>query len=154
MKAANWIDRVKAAKGLTSDYAAAKALEITTSTVSWYRRVADKTLDEDTAVKVAHALEINPALVLADQAMERAKNEEARSAWGAVMERLGGMAVSILLGAGMLVGLGASPDAQAKARYDSDSKPSSTLYTSYKVQRRNKRRARRGYSVFNQAAFT
>lgn len=79
MKAAKWIDQVKAKKGLSSDYAAAKLLGITTSTVSWYRRVDDKTLDEDTAVKVAQALGIEAARIVIDQAAERSKDPEVRA---------------------------------------------------------------------------
>ena len=92
MKAGNWIDRIKSEKDLPSDYAAAKALGLSRFTVSGYRQRPDATLDENIALKVAQVLEINPALVLADQAMERAKNEDARSAWSAILERLGGMA--------------------------------------------------------------
>jgi len=88
MKAGNWIDKVKAAKGLPSDYAAAKALGLSRFTVSGYRQRTDATLDEDIAIKVAHTLGANPALVLADQAMERAKNAEARSAWQMILESL------------------------------------------------------------------
>lgn len=78
MKAAEWIDRVKVAKGLTSDYSVAAALGITRSTVSKYRSTTP-TLDEDTAEKVAGALNINPAAVLIDQLAERSKNPQTRS---------------------------------------------------------------------------
>lgn len=113
MKAAEWIDRVKAAKGLTSDYGAAKELGLSRALVSKYRGPTS-TFDEETAIKIAHALNIDPAIILADQAMERAKNDEARSAWSAILERLGGVA------AGLLIAVGASapspaPAAQAKA---------------------------------------
>ena len=112
MKAAAWIDRVKAAKGVQSDYAVAKVLELSRATISKYRSTTP-TLDEETALKVAYALSIDPAIVLTDQAMERAKNADARSAWSAVLERLGGVAVSILLLAGIGgAGLGSS-DARA-----------------------------------------
>lgn len=79
MKAANWIDLVKTTRGLPSDYAAAKLLGITTSTVSWYRRVEDKTLDEDTALRVAEVLNIEPAAVIIDQVAERSKSPEISS---------------------------------------------------------------------------
>lgn len=120
MKAADWIDRVKAAKGLTSDYSVANALGLSRATVSKYRSTTP-TLDEDTALKVAHALSIDVAIVLADQAMERSKDQEARSAWSAILDRLGGVAASILLGSSLVGGMGFSPDAQSAQRSQTNS---------------------------------
>ena len=80
-------------------------------------------MDEDTALKVANALTIDPAIVLTDQAMERAKNTEARSAWNAVLQRLGGVAVSIFLTAGLGWSMLASPDVQARDSYNNNSNP-------------------------------
>ena len=122
MKAAAWIDRVKAAKGVQSDYAVAKVLELSRATISKYRSTTP-TLDEETALKVAYALSIDPAIVLTDQAMERARNAEARSAWSAVLERLGGVAVSIFLTAGLGWSMLASPDVQARDSYNNNSNP-------------------------------
>ncbi len=85
MKAHEWIDRLKVEKALQSDYAAAKMLGLTTAAVSKIR-TSDSTLGEDTAVRLAENLGIEPAFVLADQAMERAKNGAARRAWEAVAE--------------------------------------------------------------------
>lgn len=115
MKAEKWIDRVKAARGWDSDYRVAKELGITRQAVSNYRS-RTPTLDEESSMKVAHALGINPALVLADQAMERTKNDEAKHAWFSILERLGGVAAAALL----TVGLGVSP-APANAAQGGDS---------------------------------
>lgn len=100
MKAADWIDRVRLVKGLPSDYSAAHVLGLTRSAVSKYRS-RESTLDEATSVKVAHQLGIDPAIVLTDQAMERAKDQEARGAWAAVLQRLGGVAAGVLVVAGV-----------------------------------------------------
>ncbi|MBB1073625.1 helix-turn-helix domain-containing protein [Rhodoferax sp. 4810] len=97
MKAAQWIDRVKALRGWDSDYRVAKELGLGRQTISTYRSKTSNTMDEDTAVKVAAALGTNPAIILADQAMERAKNEDAKSAWGSILERLGGAAAMVLV---------------------------------------------------------
>lgn len=78
MKAAEWIDRVKTARGWDSDYRAAKELGISRNNISNYR-TKTPTLDEDTAEKVAGALNINPAAVLIDQLAERSKNPQTRS---------------------------------------------------------------------------
>jgi len=100
MKAAHWIDRVKTVNKWDSDYRVAHELGLTRSAISKHR-TRESTLDEDTSVKVAHALGINPAIVLTDQAMERAKDGEARTAWGTVLDRLGGVAAACLIGVGL-----------------------------------------------------
>lgn len=74
MKAGQWIDRVKEAKGFPSDYAAAKHLGITRNAISNYRSGARNTLDEETALKVAQALGVDPAGIIIDQVAERSKD--------------------------------------------------------------------------------
>ena len=87
MKAENWIDQVKAAKGLSSDYAAAKALGISRATISKYRSTTP-TLDEENAIKIAHALGMNPAGIIVDQVAERSKSAEVRAALSKEVARL------------------------------------------------------------------
>lgn len=79
MKAFEWIDRVKHERGFESDYAAAKHLGITKSTISLYRS-RGSTLDESAAISVANTLGISPAGVVLDQAAERTKTPEIRAA--------------------------------------------------------------------------
>lgn len=79
MKAAEWIDRAKAAQGWESDYRAAKELGLSRATVSKYRS-RTPTLDDESAVKVAHALGIPLASIIIDQAAERTKNPEVKAA--------------------------------------------------------------------------
>lgn len=79
MKADQWIDRVKSAKGIESDYAAAKALHISRNTISRYRSIP-ATLDEDVALKIAQALGVKPESIVLDQAAERVKDEAVRTA--------------------------------------------------------------------------
>ena len=74
MKAAEWIDKVKAARGWTSDYKVAKELGFTPNTISNYR--ANGTLmDEAIAIKVAGALGAKPEAVLLDQFAEKVKDQ-------------------------------------------------------------------------------
>lgn len=87
MKAAEWIDRVKSAKGIESDYGAAKLLGLSRATVSKYRS-RTPTLDEDSAIKVANALGERPEAVMLDQYAERTQNPEIRSALLAAAQRL------------------------------------------------------------------
>jgi transcriptional regulator with XRE-family HTH domain len=85
MKAENWIDQVKKVNGWESDYRAAKELGLSRTTISSYRSKTP-TLDEETSLKVAHALGVNPAIVLADQAIQRARTEEAKTAWSSILK--------------------------------------------------------------------
>ncbi len=87
MKASAWIDQVKKTLNLPSDYAAAKAIGVSRALVSSYRgRIP--TFDEDTAIKVADVLNINPAGVILDQAAERTKNPSVRALLSREVERL------------------------------------------------------------------
>ena len=79
MKAAQWVDRVKIARGWESDYRAAKELGLSRNTISNYR-TKTPTLEEDTALKIAAALGQAPEVILIDQMIERSKSEVARSA--------------------------------------------------------------------------
>ncbi len=96
MKASLWIDRAKSVKGWESDYRAAKELGMTRGGMSQIRTGDSATLGEDTALKVALALNVDPVVVLADQAMERAKSEPAKKAWKEVLEKLGGSQLYIM----------------------------------------------------------
>lgn len=87
MKAAEWIDRVKLARGWDSDYRVAKEIGVGRATVSKYR-TRESTLDEDTAIRVAGALGERPEAVLLDQYAERTKNPEVRSALTEAAKRL------------------------------------------------------------------
>jgi transcriptional regulator with XRE-family HTH domain len=96
MKAAVWIDRVKSVKGWDSDYRAAKELGMTRGGMSQIRTGDSATLSDETIIKVAAALDIDPIVVLADQAMERAKNEAVKSAWSSALDKLGASQLYIM----------------------------------------------------------
>lgn len=87
MKAFEWIDRVKKARGIESDYAAAKALGITPATISLYRK-RGTTMDENASLVVAKTLGLTPAGVILDQAAERVKTPEVRATLLAEASRL------------------------------------------------------------------
>lgn len=86
MKAYEWIDRLKVKKQLPSDYAAAKILGLSQPSVIKMRARHDATLSDDTAIKVAELLGVDPAGVLIDQLAERTKSGPARS----TLERMAG----------------------------------------------------------------
>ena len=74
MKAADWIDKVKAARGWESDYRVAKELGFSRNTIGNFRAGRNQSMDEETAVKVARALGVDPAAVIIDQVAERSKD--------------------------------------------------------------------------------
>lgn len=78
MKASEWIDRVKAVKGIDSDYGIAKLLHMTPQAISGYRSKTP-TMNEETTIKVAEALGVAPTSVLLDQLAEQTKNPELRT---------------------------------------------------------------------------
>lgn len=88
MKAAEWIDRLKAARGWESDYRAAKELGLGRATISKYRTARTPTLDEDSAIAVAKALGERPEAVLLDQYAERTRDPEVRTALADAARRL------------------------------------------------------------------
>jgi transcriptional regulator with XRE-family HTH domain len=79
MKAVVWIDRVKAAQGWESDYRIAKELGITRGALSQIRTGDSATIGEETSIKVAKALGIDPAGIIIDQLAERSKNTAVRA---------------------------------------------------------------------------
>ena len=102
MQAAEWIDRLKKAKGWDSDYRVSKELGITRGAMSEIRNGRTHTLGEDTSIKVAEVLGEQPEIVLLDQLMERSKSTQARSALQRVLQGLGGVAASLLVACGLI----------------------------------------------------
>ena len=88
MKAANWIDKVKTARGWESDYRVAKELGISRNAISNYRGGLRKTLDEETAYKVAGVLGVDPVAVIIDQVAERSKTPAISAALHKVANQL------------------------------------------------------------------
>lgn len=80
MKAIEWIDRVKSARGWDSDYRVAKELGMTRSNVSTHRTRGTTTLDEDAAIKIAEFLGIDPVGIIIDQLAERTKRSDLKAA--------------------------------------------------------------------------
>ena len=95
-----FLDAVKEKLGITSDYALAKRLGFSLSTVSNYR-TGRRILDDDAALDIAMALEVHPFEVIASVNAERAKTPEQRARWSGVMEKFS-LSFNLLL-------LGASP---------------------------------------------
>lgn len=92
-----FIDELKARKGGISDYAVAKILGVTQQTISKYR-VGKDYLGDSTAIRVAELLEIEPAIIIASVHAERAKSESEKAVWREILEKLGGVAASVVIG--------------------------------------------------------
>ena len=80
MKSTEYLDRVKATLGITSDYALAKALGISKQAVGRYYKTGGG-FDDDVAAKVAKILDIHPGLVVLDMHRERAQNPQTKALW-------------------------------------------------------------------------
>lgn len=78
MKAAGWIDRVKKTRGWETDYRVAKELDVSHTTLSKYRTRPESTMDDALALKVAHALDLEPHIIIIDQVAERSPVPMAR----------------------------------------------------------------------------
>lgn len=86
MNTLEYLAATKKALGIESDYALAKALKITQSTISGYRAGRSR-IDDDVALTIAEILGVNPIIVIADANAERAKTPEMRARWIGVMEK-------------------------------------------------------------------
>lgn len=93
-----FLDAVKVKLGISSDYALAKRLGFSLSTVSNYR-TGRRILDDDAALTVAIALDTHPFNVIAAVNVERAKTPEQRARWSGVMEKFSASFNALLLGA-------------------------------------------------------
>lgn len=89
MTTIEYLDAVKKRYGIASDYAVAKLLNFPQSSVSAYRN-GRRTFDDDAALAVATALEINPLVVIAAANAERAKTDEQKARWVGIMEKFSG----------------------------------------------------------------
>jgi hypothetical protein len=106
-----YLDELKRAAGVESDYAVAKVLRITASAISRWRTL-NITFDTQVATKVARILSIDPLEVIAAAQYERAKTDEKKAFWKEEWIRAGGQSRAELESlAGWRVGHAAYQDA-------------------------------------------
>lgn len=86
MKPSAYLDAVKAQLNIESDYALAKRLEIGRARIVEMRNGA-RPVPLDIAFKVAIALQLDPAQVVADLEEQREKNEKRRDFWRSFLSR-------------------------------------------------------------------
>lgn len=75
-----FLERLRSRLGGVSDYKLALALGVKTTTVTNYLK-RGRTMDDKVAIKVADALEISPAYVVACVHAERAEDGESTRLW-------------------------------------------------------------------------
>lgn len=92
----DFLNDVKAKYGITSNYALAKLMGQTDTAVARWMH-GKNTLSDETAVKVAELLEIEPAFIMACIAAERSKNPQVKKAWTWTANHLGGLAAALAL---------------------------------------------------------
>lgn len=80
-----WLDAVKIKLDLPSDYAAAKALCVTRSTVSAYRN-GKSVFDEKTCIRAAEILGVDPFEVIASAHAESSRDDRTRGIWVNALE--------------------------------------------------------------------
>jgi len=91
------LDAVKREKGVTSDYALAKSLDIPTQRVSDYYK-GTRVPDEFACLKIAEALGKPLNTIIATVKASTEKDEKRREAWENYMKSLGGLAASFVGG--------------------------------------------------------
>lgn len=114
MKTTEYLDQVKARYSIPSDYALSKRLQVPTQTVSNWRTGARQP-DNLACFRLAELLQLPADRVIADIELERAERTgqaDQAAAWRQWLERLGGVAAS-LLGAVILSGTLGAGNARA-----------------------------------------
>jgi predicted transcriptional regulator len=91
-----FISDLKTKTGLDSDYAIAKHLGITKTALSQYR-LGKSFLGDQTAMKVAEMLEIDPAYVVACVHAERTKHAAEKKLWERIATLTAGIAATLLM---------------------------------------------------------
>ncbi len=105
-----FLDAISAKAGGASDYRLAQLLGCSKQIISSYRHKGVAFGDE-IAIRAAGILGLDPAYVVMCVHRERAKTEAEKALWASMLERLGGLAASILVVAVLI----APPPVQAGA---------------------------------------
>lgn len=85
--AADYLDEIKEALSIASDYGLAKRLGWSRPRISHYR-AGTHHFDEAGALQVAELLDLDPAVVLLDAMESRATSPAARAAFGSIRARV------------------------------------------------------------------
>lgn len=97
----DYLNDVKAKTGAASDYALSKELGVSRQAISDLR-LRNGHLSDETCLKVASILEIEPSEVILSIHFEKSKTDTVRSAYKTIFERLGGVAASVLIASSLM----------------------------------------------------
>lgn len=81
MRSYQWLMLVKKELGLKSDNQTALAIGLQRSAISAHKLGKVTSLDDETCLKIAEILDIDPIEIITDQHMEAAKNPALRRVW-------------------------------------------------------------------------
>jgi len=115
------LDDLKKKLEVSSDYALAKRLGISVQRISNYRTGRNH-FDDLMAYRVAQLLDLDPAELVAQINLERAKRPEEKAAWREILKQLGDAAAVVLLGLSL-----ASPQPAPAMPSGGDTTPRYTL---------------------------
>ncbi len=87
MKTIEYLKAAKVALGITSDYALAQKLGVTRGSISGLM-LGKSAMGDETALKVAEILKLQPVLVMADCHAEREKNPAIKAVWTSLAGKL------------------------------------------------------------------
>jgi DNA-binding XRE family transcriptional regulator len=94
-----YLDAVKRAKGISSNYALAKVLDLSETTVGNFYRMRNA-MSIETAVKVGEILGIDSHIIYGDGQVEHAKSPSAKAFWLGLSEKFSVSFLNLLSGAG------------------------------------------------------
>lgn len=126
------LEAVKIAKGITTKYALAKALNIPTQRISDYYN-GKAFPDNDACLEIASALGRNLNDVISIVAIEASKDESRREKWRNYYKSIGGIAASFMLMvfASVTFFVTSTENADAKSMVYGIDKPCNTNYASF-----------------------
>jgi len=87
MKAAAYLDAMKAELDITSDYQLSKVLKVGNGRIVGIRD-GSRPVPPDIAFRIAITLDLDPARVIADLEEQREKNEERKAFWKSFLSRV------------------------------------------------------------------
>lgn len=102
MHAPEIIEQIKKAHGCNSDYAVAKLLGVQQSTLSHYRNRGGN-MDVATAFRAAELLDMDPALLIAEMELKRAKTSAARETLSRYIKSASALILVAFMAGGLLV---------------------------------------------------
>lgn len=108
MTPTEYLDAAKEKMGVESDYEFAKRMKVPNANIAGIRN-GHRAMSIDLAFKVAIAIEMDPADVIADLEAQREKNEERREFFRGFLQKHAGIASHLsLFGIAMAVGMNIS----------------------------------------------